>query len=251
MRCALLLAYDGTAYRGWSPQGGTQSVAAAVATALARLGENALPHGAARTDAGVHARGQIAHVDLARTWEPARLAASLNRHLPGDIACRGVAAVAHDWDAIAAATGKIYTYRIDNGAAPDPFAAHFAWRPPFRIDLATVQQIAARIPGERDWSAFARRGETRRDARRTIDAVDWHADGDSLVCTLHGNGFTYRLVRALVGAMVAVAHGGAEAAALDAALAGTPTGAARQQAPARGLTLETVRCEPAPVFAAP
>lgn len=247
-RRALLLAYDGSAFAGWWRQADRRSVAGELDAALGRLGEGAAaPVGASRTDAGVHARGQVAHVDLERAWEPAALAAALAGHLPADCACRAVAMVADGWHAVHDAAGKTYSYTIDNGPVADPFATRTAWRPPFRLDLEALTAAAALIPGDRDWSAFARRGDHRDDHRRRLTAVTWCRDDGRLVCTVVGDGFTYHLVRSLVGAMVACAHGTCTRDDLQRALAGERTAAAAQQAPAQGLCLERVRyaAEPA------
>jgi tRNA pseudouridine38-40 synthase len=155
-----------------------------------------------------------------------------------------VAPVADGWHPVHDAVAKTYSYTIDNGAVADPFHRAFAWRPPFRLRLADLRRAAAAIPGQRDWQGFARRGDTRTDLVRRIDTVTWRADGDALVCTVTGASFTYRLVRSLVGAMVAVANGGCTKHDLTEALAGRRSPAGRQQAPAQGLCLERVRYDP-------
>jgi tRNA pseudouridine38-40 synthase len=249
-RFALLIAYDGGAFAGWWRQPGLRTVAGVLDAALARIGEGAAaPVGASRTDAGVHARGQVAHADLARDWDPPALQRALAGQLPADCSLRAVAAVGAGWHAVHDAHGKTYTYTIDNGALGDPFGTRHAWRPPFRLELATLAALAAALPGRRDWRGFARRGDHREaeDFVRTISAVDWHADGERLVCTVTGEGFAYRLVRSLVGALVATAHGGCTRAELDAALAGRESPAGQQQAPAHGLCLERVAYRP-PLF---
>ena len=162
----------------------------------------------------------------------------------------GVAAVDPEWHACHRASGKTDRYRIDNGACADPFAAKVAWRPPFRLDLAALQAAAAGIAGRRDWRGFTRRGEHRADLERAIDTVAWHAEGAQLVATVGGDGFTYHLVRSLVGAMVAVATGTCRAVDLARSLAGEDTPAGKQQAPARGLCLEEVRYVPEPEWTA-
>ena len=238
---ALLLAYDGTAFAGWWRQAGARTVAGELDAACARLGEpEARAVGASRTDAGVHARGQVAHLVTQRAWDATDLARTLALQLPDDLACRAVAAVDDDWHACHLATGKTYRYTLDNGAVGDPFAARHAWRPPFRLAPAALRAAAAGVAGRRDWRAFARRGDARADLVRTLTRVEWAAHGQQLICTIAGEAFVYRLVRSLVGAMVAVAHGGCSRAELDAALAGEPSPAGRQQAPARGLCLEEV-----------
>ena len=250
-RFALRLAYDGSGFSGWWRQPGRRSVAGELDAACARLGEPAAAAiGASRTDAGVHARGQVAHLDLLRPRAPAELTRGLNAQLPGEIACTAVAAVDPEWHACHRASGKTYLYRIDNGACADPFAAKVAWRPPFRLDLAALQAAAAAIPGRRDWRGFTRRGEHRADLERLIDTVAWHAEGALLVATVGGDGFTYHLVRSLVGAMVAVATGTCREVDLARSPAGEDTPAGKQQAPARGLCLEEVRYVPEPEWTA-
>lgn len=244
MRFALLIAYDGTDFAGWWRQPGTRTVAGVFDEAFARIGETqAQVVGASRTDAGVHAQGQVAHVTTTRAWGADDLLRALATHLPSDVACRQVATVADTWDACHDASGKTYHYTIDHGEVADPFLARFAWRPPFRLDPERLLDAALGIAGERDWSGFSRRGETRHldgDLVRRIDRVTWSVTGARLSCEVTGGGFTYRLVRSLVGAMVAVANGTCSRADLDAALAGQDSPAGRQQAPARGLCLMQV-----------
>jgi tRNA pseudouridine38-40 synthase len=251
MRFALLIAYDGTDFAGWWRQPGARTVAGVFDDAFARLGE-AQAHvvGASRTDAGVHAEGQVGHIATMRSWDADDLRRALATHLPADVACRQVVMVPDAWDACHAACGKTYRYTIDHGEVADPFLARFAWRTPFRLDPARLMAAAEGIAGERDWSGFSRRGETRHldgDLVRRIDRVEWTVAGDRLCCEVTGGGFTYRLVRSLVGAMVAVGNGTCTHADLAAALAGAESPAGRQQAPARGLCLMRV-AYPATVF---
>lgn len=241
MRFALLIAYDGTDFAGWWRQPGTRTVAGVFDEAFARLGElQAQVVGASRTDAGVHAEGQVAHISTTRGWKADDLRRALATHLPADLACRHVVPVPDTWDACHAALGKTYRYTLDHGDIADPFAARFAWRTPFRLDPQRLDEAAEGIAGERDWSGFSRRGETRHldgDLVRRIDRVAWTRDGSRLCCEVSGGGFTYRLVRSLVGAMVAVANGTCSRAQLDQALAGHDSPAGHQQAPAHGLCL--------------
>ena len=252
---ALLLAYDGTAFAGWWRQPGRRTVASELDAACRRIGEGgAQGIGASRTDAGVHARGQVARIDLARPWAPLALLRALAGQLPADLSCRGVAAVAAGWHPCHDATAKSYRYRIDNAAVADPFAARYAWRPPYRLALADLDAAARAIPGRRDWGGFIRRGESRAGAGalvRTISLVEWRSAGGALECQVAGEAFTYRLVRSLVGAMVAVAQGGCSQAELTRALAGGSSPAGRQQAPAHGLCLQRVHYRQEPAWVAP
>ena len=125
----------------------------------------------------------------------------------------------------------------------------FAWRPPFQLDRIALQAASTAIPGTRDWRGFLRRGEQRVDLVRRVHAMTWADDGGDLHCTVSGDGFTYHLVRSLVGAVVAVAHETCSHADLLRTLDGADTPAGHQQAPAHGLWLEQVRdaAEPAGV----
>ena len=239
-RFALRLAYDGTEFSGWWRQPNRKTVAGELDQAFARIGEPAArAEGASRTDAGVHAADQLAHVDCQRTWHADALRLALGRQLPPDLAVRAVAAVPDEWNAIAGVRRKTYGYRLDLGPSPDPMLSRFAWRPPWsaRIDRSRMAAAVARLPGERDWSAFVRRGDRREDPRCRIIAARLVTRGSTVEIRLTADGFLYRLVRSLTGAVGAVACAAATMDDLDAALAGTTTTASRQQAPARGLHL--------------
>lgn len=248
-RFALRLAYDGTGFAGWWRQPGLRTVGGEVDAAFTRLGDITEAIGASRTDAGVHARGQVAHVDLARAWEADELLRALRRQLPADLACRAVAAVDATWHAVHDATGKTYRYRLDVGAESEPFLApRISWRPPFAVDLATLNGLANDLPGERDVRAFIRRGDHRNDHQTHLHAVRWYDAGRYRICQVRGSRFTYRLIRSLVGGMVAVAHGTATREDWLHALAGEVTAASQQQAPAYGLCLERVHYAQPPAW---
>jgi tRNA pseudouridine38-40 synthase len=251
-RFALLIAYDGADFLGWWRQPGARTVAGELDAAFARIGEPAAaPVGASRTDAGVHARGQVAHAALARPWRPLDLQRALASQLPEDLSCLAAAPVGETWHATHAAVEKTYTYRIANAIVADPFLRRTSWRPDFRLDLAALAPLAPQLVGRRDWRAFARRGDEREDTVRAITAASWEERDRVLICTLSGDGFIYRLARSLVGAMVAIANRSCAEADLDAALAGRDSPAADYQAPARGLCLERVRYEPEPAWEPP
>ena len=241
-RYALLLAYDGTDFAGWWRQPGIRTVAGELDAAFARIGEpQAEPVGASRTDAGVHARGQVAQVDCQRAWDPAHLTQVLNRQLPDDLVCRATAAVADDWHAVHAAGGKTYRYRLHVAPQGDPFVARrIAWRTPFQVPLTDLQQAAMPLVGDLDAGGFVRRGEHREDLHLRLDCLRWYDRGEYRICQIRGTRFAYRLVRSLVGGMVAAATGTVTQAAWLAAIAGEQNPAGQQQAPARGLCLERV-----------
>ncbi len=243
-RYALLLAYDGGDFSGWWRQPGRRTVAGELDAACLRLGEpDAQALGAARTDAGVHAQGQLAHLDCQRDWDPARLAAALDAQLPPDLCCRAAAAVDADWHACHQAVGKTYRYRCDAGSQRSPFLWRTSWRPPGPIpELADLQAASRPLLGRLDCQALARRGEHREDLHCDLQAIDWHLQGEvELACVVSGSRFIYHLVRSLVGLMLAAARTGDPSAAVRVALSEAGHPLARQQAPARGLCLEAVQ----------
>lgn len=220
-------------------------VASEFDAAFQRLNEpDAEVLGVARTDAGVHAESQIAHVDCGRDWACDELVHALNAQLPDDVSCLAAALVADDWHACHLAVSKTYRYEIDNGRSPNPLRARFSWRPPGQLALSSLQDLGGLIPGERDWSAFARSADHREDYTRLIESVSWSeerdAQGARLYARVCGRGFTYHLVRSLLGAMIAVATDRCERADLMMALQGERSAASNFQAPAKGLCLESV-----------
>ncbi len=250
-RYALRLAYDGTDFAGWWRQPGRRTVAGELDAALARIGEaGAEPVGASRTDAGVHALGQLAHCDLRRAWQPDRLMTVLDHQLPPDLAVVAAARVDDGWHAVHGVRRKTYRYVIEAGAVRDPFRARTAWTLA-GLDPARLVAAAQLVPGRRDWSAFVRRGEHRAATVCQITACRWHGRDGRLACDLTADAFIYRLVRSLVGGMVLVGRGACTLAAWRAVLDGTPGEAARQQAPARGLSLLRVVHRTPPAWVTP
>ncbi len=240
-RFALLLSWDGSNFAGWQSQPNKRTVSQVILDACTRIGEkNVQCFGSSRTDSGVHAEGQIAHLDLHDHWEPLHFLRSLNYQLPQDCSCTAIATVPLDWDACTETLEKTYKYRIDNRVIADPFSAAFSWRPSSQLCLETLQEIADLLPGTRNWKAFARRGEQREDMVRTVTAVHWQEQQSELICTISGTGFIYRMVRSLVGSMVSVNTGTCIRKDLERSLTGTVSPASCQQAPAHGLSLHHI-----------
>ena len=232
MRALLRLAYDGTEFAGCPVLPGERTVCGALVQALERVGEApSLVETLSRTDAGVHAVANVGHLLLGRAWEPRPLLLAMDRHLPADLRCTGVAVV----DALPAVGAKTYTYALDRSPWGDPALARTAWRPPAGIDDEVLAALAGTVVGTRDWAGFRRSGETRADLVRTVHRARW-SHGRRL--TIVGAGFPLRLVRSLVGGMVGVATGSVSHADWHAALGGEVNSASRQTAPARGLRLE-------------
>lgn len=244
MPVLLRLAYDGTDFAGCPEAPGRRTVVGELRAALARVGIDAGAEALSRTDAGVHAEAQVVVVDTERAWDERAWLRALDRQLPDDLRCLAVARVGTRPGVVA----KRYRYEVDASASGDPFRARWSWRA--RVRLADLAPLAPSIVGRRDFLAFRRRGETRGDLVRTITEARWTQEGTRLCFHVVGDGFGYRLVRSLVGAQLAVARAACTREDLEGALAGNVTRAARQQAPARGLTLVSIHLDPEPSWVA-
>jgi len=237
MRALLRLAYDGTDFAGCPELPGERTVVGELRAALRRVSlEPVEAETLSRTDAGVHARGNLGHVVLPRAVGSDELLRILDRHLPADLRCTQVLPV----QAPPAPGTKTYAYRIDRTPHGDPHRARTHWRVVGELDVDLLHRLTAACVGTHDFEAFRRTGETRQDLRRTLLQVGLAEGRDSLELTFQGVGFPYRLVRSLVGGMVLVARGSASPDALRQALDGVPGPVSRQSAPAHGLWLEWV-----------
>ncbi|HVW19850.1 MAG TPA: tRNA pseudouridine(38-40) synthase TruA [Opitutaceae bacterium] len=238
-RC--LCAYDGTGFAGWQSQSGGGAVQDAIEAALAAVFKSPVRiHGSGRTDAGVHARGQVFHFDAAWRHGPLKLAAALRTGLPPQIQLRSVRAARPDFHARFSAKGKLYLYEIRLGDA-DPFTRPFCW-PLFRpLDLAAMEDAAARLRGRHDFRAFsARRGPGEEQTVRDLRRLELSRRGRRLRIAAEADGFLYKMVRSLVGALVAVGEGRIAPAQITEMLQGRGRTPRLEVAPAQGLFLERV-----------
>lgn len=244
-RLKLLIAYDGRKFNGWQSQangGGIQDHIEAAAEKI--TGAPVRIHGSGRTDAKVHALGQIAHFDVALpTHSPERWKVALNANLPPEIRVLRVVRVRggkEGFHARFSATGKRYVYRIWNDRSLHPMEIGRAWLVPHELDLAALREGAAILTGRHDFAGFAaNRGEPEKDTMRTIHSIRVSKRGPLITLTFEGDGFLYKMVRLLTGSLVRVAQGRGDAAWLRAILAGV---AQKTQfaAPAEGLFLAKV-----------
>ncbi len=246
MKYRLLIAYDGTDYAGWQRQDNAMAVQQAVEEAVARVvGVKVAVHGAGRTDAGVHASGQTAHLDLPAGSPPPgeirrALVHGVNRHLPAAIRVLAADAVDDSFHARKSSSFKVYSYRLCTAPVIDPFRAPFVVPAPRRLDLESMKTTASLIRGRHDFSAFAKAGGSHRGAARTIRDAGWTEQGDEIRFVVAGDGFLRGMVRALVGTTLEVGLGRRSPEELAALLAGRPRTEAGPNAPARGLCLERV-----------
>ncbi len=241
----LEVAYDGTAFSGWASQPGVRSVEETLRGALLELDPRASTlRGASRTDAGVHAAGQLAAFDARRLIPSRGWVLGLNRHLPDDVAVRRAMPVPPGFSPRFAARAKRYRYRVLVDLVRDPAWRFRAWRVP-RLDPAVMLREAEDARGTHDFAAFRAAGDARPTTERTLFRVDVAQEADSRIVAVvvEGNAFLYNMVRIMVGTMVDVARGRLEVGAVRRALASGRRGDAGTTAPAHGLVLEHVDVE--------
>ncbi len=252
-RVLLRVAYDGTAYAGWQRQLNGPSIQAAIEDALSPLaGGDVTVVGAGRTDAGTHADGQAAHVDLPDGLDPDVVVRAVNARLPHDIRVRSAALVPGDLHARYSAQGKTYRYAWLVSAVGHPLLARTHWRVAPPVDLLAMAAAASKFVGTHDFAAFQSSGTPVTSTVRTITGVDLGVrppqdiglqlgDRERIVeFEVRGTGFLRHMVRAMAGTLLEVGYGRREPADIDGLLAGGPRGEAGPTAPAHGLTLLAV-----------
>src|SRR5262245_5250912 len=244
MQLRLVVEYEGTAYQGWQIQPGGPTVQEVLERALATvLRETVRVRGAGRTDAGVHACGQVAAVRVARVPDDlVRLQRSLNALTPDDVAVREIAIVDDAFDPRRHARSRVYEYRLLTAAAPSPFWRRYAWHVPRPLDLGAMDEAAGLLLGEHDFAAFrAADAEPVRSTVRRVFESRLVCDGALVVYRIEATAFLKHMVRNLVGTLVEVGWGERPAAAMRTLLLGRDRTAAGPTAPAHGLTLVAVR----------
>jgi tRNA pseudouridine38-40 synthase len=258
-RWRLLIAYDGAAFRGFADQPEVPTVAGALCQALARtarLPEAPVVTCAGRTDAGVHARGQVVHVDLPPLpHDGVGLARALNRQLAPAIVVRRADAVGPDFDARRAATGRTYRYLVWNAPAPDPLLARMAWHVRDTLDLGSMRTASDVLLGSHDFRSFCRRPvgtDAAQPLVRRVTTARWSVDRGPEALDAGGEdtrllrfeigaaSFCHQMVRSLVGSLVEVGRGRENAAGLMERLRAVSRHRMPDPAPAHGLCLVSV-----------
>ncbi len=245
-RYRMTVAYEGTAYAGWQMQPGCLTIQSELQAALFRFcGAAVKVHGSGRTDAGVHARGQVAHVDLPRPFDPASLQRALNAMLPADIRVLEAAVAAPDFHARRQATGKEYRYFIWNSAVMLPTARHVHHHVPSALDVEAMQAAAAVLTGRHDFAAFsANPSRFVESTVRTIQALRMERTEAVISMSVCGDGFLYKMVRSIAGWMIRVGRGEVSVADTAVVLASGERTAAVPTAPPAGLFLWQVWYDP-------
>ncbi len=241
-RYKLTIEYDGTPYVGWQAQDNGISVQGALTDAIAAFtGQRVAVQGAGRTDTGVHALGQVAHVDLAKDWDIDTVRDALNFHLrPQPIAVLAAEQVAADFDARFSAVKRHYLYRIINRRADLTLEQNRAWRVPRLLDSEAMHEAAQRLLGKHDFTTFRSTECQAKSPVKTLDRLDVARDGEEVRIAAAARSFLQHQVRSMVGSLVHVGEGKWRIDDLAAALAARDRSACGQVAPPHGLYLVRV-----------
>ena len=244
----ILVAYDGSRFHGWQRQESFDSVQETLEHAVLSLTSNSVRvHGAGRTDAGVHALGQVAHFHVATALDDDKLRHGLNAHLPEGVVVRRLETCADDFHAQFHARGKRYGYRVETARFRLPFAPHYSHFVRDPLDLARMREGAARFLGRRDFAALATSGSPRRSTVRTIRSLHIVARRSWFAIVVEGDGFLYNMVRTIAGTLLDVGRGKLSPEDVSAILESRDRREAAATAPPEGLYLLSVLYDP-PAF---
>ena len=243
-RFRLDIEYDGAAYAGWQRQAGQHSVQAAIEQAIGKFcGDQVSLRGAGRTDAGVHATGQVAHADLSKKWPQDTVRDALNAHLSqaGErVAVLKATIVSNDFDARFSATARHYLYRIANRRAPPALDKCKVWWVPKRLDAEAMHEAAKVLLGRHDFTTFRSAQCQANSPLRTLDRLEVSRDGDMIEVRASARSFLHNQVRSMVGSLKKVGEGAWTASDLKAALEARDRAACGQVAPPDGLFLTRI-----------
>ena len=244
-RYRLDIEYDGSTYAGWQRQDGPHSVQAAIEQAIkAFCGDEIALRGAGRTDAGVHATGQVAHADLTKQWPADTVRDAINAHLQmaGEaVAVLAAKPVPDDFDARFSATGRRYLYRIINRRAPAALEKNRAWWVPKQLDVEAMQEAALMLVGRHDFTTFRSVQCQASSPVRTLERLDVRRSGELIEIHAAARSFLHNQVRSMVGSLKRVGEGGWTPADVKAALEAKNRAACGAVAPPEGLYLTGVR----------
>jgi tRNA pseudouridine38-40 synthase len=237
----LTVEYDGTSYSGWQLQPRHDSIQGRIEAALERIfAEPVRVFGSGRTDAGVHARGQVASISIPRQFDPDELQRALNSILPADIVVRDIAPAPDDFDPRRAARSRVYEYRVLNRKIASAFEYRYSWLVRDQLDLAQMNCAARIFVGEHDFAAFRSLGSVVKTTVRRVVSSEWTRDAELLLYRVEANSFLRHMVRAMVAAMVDVGRGKLTTEKIATILAGRDRQAAPANAPPGGLYLVEV-----------
>ena len=241
-RYKLIIEYDGSPYCGWQVQENGRSVQGALEDAVKAIcGESIRVHGAGRTDAGVHALGQVAHIDLARDWKPDTIRDALNAHLrPHPVAILSAELVADDFDARFSAVKRHYLYRVSDRRAPPALEAGKVWHIPQNLDVDSMHEAAQAFIGKHDFTTFRAAECQARSPVKTLDRLDVSRRGDEVHIAASARSFLHHQIRSFAGTLKLVGEGKWQPRDVKAALAARDRAACGPVSPPDGLYLVKV-----------
>lgn len=240
-RVRLLVQYDGTDYAGFQVQPDRPTVQQELEDGLARLlGEKVRVTAASRTDAGVHALGQVVAFGTESVIPAERIPRALNGLLPVAVSCVAAEDCPINFHPRFDARSKLYTYRVLNRTTPSPFICRYAWHVTEQLDVAAMREAARHVPGTHDFASFCAAGSAVQDTRRTVGRLDLETEADVIEARIEGDGFLYMMVRIIIGTLVEVGRGRMDPAGMGEVIAGRDRGLAGPTAPPQGLCLVRV-----------
>ena len=246
-RYKAIIAYDGTHFHGFQKQPNERTVQEEIEKTLARMnnGRSVTVFGSGRTDAGVHAMGQVIHFDYPQERPLEKMRFALDTQTPEDIAVRSVERVSEDFHARYHVIEKTYQFKVDIGKPRSPFRRFYASYFPYPIDLEKIQQALPDLLGTHDFTSFCASGSSVEDKVRTIHEASVHVNEtwDELTFTFRGDGFLYKMIRILVGTLLKIGNGRLEPTAIPAIIAAKDRNLAGPTAHPEGLYLAEVKYE--------
>ena len=238
----LVLSYDGTDFHGWQRQPGLPTIQGSLEDVIEHVtGTRSEANASGRTDAGVHAIGQVANFQTSTRLEPSVLAKAFNALLPRTIRVRSAEDVPLAFHATLDATSKRYRYVVDDGSVADPFALRYRWHVGRRLDIDRMRVAARALVGRHDYRSFETDWPNRATSVRTVFGVDVTREGQAVAIEAEADGFLYNMVRAMAGTLVLVGSGKRPESFAGDALAAQSRTAAGPTAPPWGLFLLWVR----------
>ena len=246
-RYKVIIAYDGTNFNGFQKQPNGRTVQEEIEKTLTKManGKEITVFGSGRTDAGVHAMGQVIHFDYPEERPLERMRFALDTQSPEDIAVKEVAIVSEDFHARYLVKEKTYQFRVDIGKPRSPFRRHYASYFPYPIDVEKIQRALPDLLGTHDFTSFCASGSSIEDKVRTIyeAKMEVNETGDELLFTFRGNGFLYKMIRILVGTLLKIGNGRLAEDSIPEIIAKKDRNAAGPTAHPEGLYLHEVKYE--------
>ena len=238
----LLIQYEGTRYQGWQRQESSENtIQGRLEKLLSQMcGEKVELQGSGRTDAGVHAMGQVANFHTNSALSTEEMLQYINTYLPQDIAVVQVTEAAERFHSRLNAAGKCYQYRVWNSSVPNVFLRRYALEYPQTLDIEAMRQAASGFLGEHDFKSFTSTKKGKKSTVRRIDSIDIVQEGNLITFTFRGNGFLYHMVRILMGTLLEVGEGRRTAASIPELIAAKSREEAGPLVPAKGLMLKEV-----------